>query len=67
MEDTRTGQRLRIHGVATKHPVLEPGSEALLVVEWEAASEVGGIVDVRVLEREGVRHVGVDGVEPGTP
>ena len=65
--DTRTGRRLKVHGVAMKQPVLEPGSEALLVVEWEAGSEAGERVDVRVLEREGARHVGVAGVERGAP
>lgn len=65
--EARTGRRLKVHGVAMRPPVLAPGTEALLAVEWEAPSEAGGAVDVRVLERDGVRHVSVDGVEPGTP
>nr|WP_225937057.1 DUF2381 family protein [Myxococcus sp. RHSTA-1-4] len=67
VEDARTGRRRKVHGVAMNQPALEPGAEALLVVEWEATSEAGGIVDVRVLEREGARHVGVGDVEPGPP
>ena len=67
VEDARTGQRLKVHGVAMKQPAMEPGSEALLVVEWDATSEAGGTVDVRVLERDGERHITVGDVEPGSP
>jgi uncharacterized protein (TIGR02268 family) len=66
VEDARTGRRLKVYGAAMKPPVLEPGSEGLLVVEWEAASEADGLVDVQVLEREGARHVAVGDVEPDT-
>jgi uncharacterized protein (TIGR02268 family) len=67
VRDARTGRSMTVHGVAMKPPVLAPGAEALLTVEWEVSTEADGTVEVRVLERDGARHVGVKGVEPGTP
>jgi uncharacterized protein (TIGR02268 family) len=67
VRDTRTGQRLEVHGVVMEPPTLEPGSGALLVVEWAAGSEPGGTVDVRILERDGARHVEASGVGAGAP